>query len=372
MVGAIASKTVQVHLNRRCNLACAHCYSASGPRESEALAAPALIHFLEEAAQQGYGVVAFSGGEPFLYPDFVPVLEAAKSLGLRRLAVTNGTVLTERRASALALLDLVAVSVDGREAVHNGLRRSPTAFSRMLKGLEVVRRAGLPFGIAHTVTRDSLADLPWMAEFAAEQGANILQLHPLGMVGAATDMVGPVGDEQASAALDGEILARTWLTARALQADYGDRLAIHVDLFNRATLAARPELVVPGDGGGDGDPLLSDILNPLVLMSNGDLSPICHAMGPSFRLGRIDAEPLSQMARRFRETILGDLRTLCQDLWREVVADTDGWPYLNWYELLETRAQTGGPVAAPVTRRARVSRVPIPRDRRRPSPQPAV
>lgn len=339
MVGAIASKTVQVHLNRRCNLACAHCYSASGPRETEELPAPALIRFLGEAANEGYGVVAFSGGEPFLYPDFAAVLEAAKALGLRRLAVTNGTVLTGERAAALGLLDLVAVSVDGREAVHNRIRRSPTAFARMLKGLDVVRRAGLPFGIAHTVTRDSLPDLPWMAEFAVEQGARILQLHPLGMVGAAKDMEGGTEGNLEGAGLDGEILARTWLTALALQADYGERLTIHVDLFNRATLAARPELVVPGDGLEEGNPLLSDILNPLVVMANGDLSPICHAMGPALRFGRLGAEPLPQIARRFRATVLGDLRALCHGLWEEVVADDDGWPYLNWYELLETRAQ---------------------------------
>ncbi len=340
MVGAIASKTVQVHLNRRCNLACAHCYSASGPLETEALPAPALIGFLEEVAGQGYGVVAFSGGEPFLYPDFVTVLEAAKSFGLRRLAVTNGTVLTGRRTAPLALLDLVAVSVDGREVVHNRLRRSPTAFARMLKGIDTVRGAGLSFGIAHTVTRDSLPDLPWMARFAVDQGASILQLHPLGMVGAAKHMHDDVADGRSGAGLDGEILARTWLTALALQSDYGDRLAIHVDLFNRATLAARPDLVVPSDGGTGADALLSDILNPLVVMSNGDLSPICHAMDPALRLGRLGTEPLSQIARRFRETILADLRALCHNLWQEVVADTDGWPYLNWYELLETRAQS--------------------------------
>jgi len=332
LVGALASKTVQVHLNRRCNLACAHCYSASGPRETEQLAAGALIHFLKEAVDEGYGVVAFSGGEPFLYDDFAVVLEAAKALGLRRLAVTNGTVLTGRRVAALALLDLVAVSVDGREAVHNGIRRSPTAFARMLKGLGVVRDAGLPFGIAHTVTRGSLPDLPWMAEFAVEQGAHILQFHPLGMVGAAQDGL-------AGAQLDGEILARTWLTALALQADYGERLAIHVDLFNRATLAARPELVVPGEDSEADNPRLADILNPLVVMSNGDLSPICHGMDPALRLGRLGSEPLSAIARRFRRATLGDLRALCRDLWEEVVDDEDGWPYLNWYELLETRAQ---------------------------------
>ena len=82
----------------------------SGPAETEQLEAAALIGFLAEAADEGYGFVAFSGGEPFLYPDFPAVLEAAQALGLRRLAVTNATVLTGPRAAALPLLDLVAVS----------------------------------------------------------------------------------------------------------------------------------------------------------------------------------------------------------------------------------------------------------------------
>jgi len=338
LVGAIASKTVQVHLNRRCNLSCAHCYSKSGPSEREQLAAPALIAFLAEAAAEGYGVVAFSGGEPFLYPDFVEVLEAARELGLRRLAVTNGTILTGDRVAALPLLDLVAVSVDGSEAVHNRLRRSPTAFARMRKGLDVIRAAGLSFGIAHTVTRDSLPDLPWMAAFAAEQGAGVLQLHPLGLVGAAEGMAAGTGGAAGSAALDGETLARTWLAALALQAEYGDRLVIHVDLFNRRTLAERPELVVPGDGGGAGAPL-SEAINPLILMSNGDLSPICHAIGEDFRIGHLGGGSLAGMGRRYRREGLADLRALCRMLWEEVTADAEGWPYLNWYELLETRSQ---------------------------------
>lgn len=298
----------------------------SGPAETEQLEAAALIGFLAEAADEGYGVVAFSGGEPFLYPDFPAVLEAAQALGLRRLAVTNATVLTGARAAALPMLDLVAVSVDGSEAVHNRLRRSPTAFARMLKGLDVIRAAGLPFGIAHTVTQDSLPDLPLMAAFAVEQGARVLQLHPLGLVGAAAGMAD---------ALDGETLARTWLTALALQADYGERLAIHVDLFNRATLAARPELVVPDDRGGT----LSDVINPLVLMSNGDLSPICHAMAPDLRLGHFESASLTEMARRYRGGGFADLRAICRALWEEVTGDRDGWPYLNWYELLETRSE---------------------------------
>lgn len=340
----MTSRTVQIHLNRRCNLACAHCYSQSGPEQREQLALADILTLLCAARQQGYSSAAFSGGEPFLYRDFATVLEAAGSLGFRRLAVTNGTVFQGGRDALLDQLDLVAVSVDGPEDVHNAIRQSPTAYARMLDGLAIVRahsaRTGMPFGIAHTVTKDSLPSLSFMAEFAHRQGAHVLQLHPLGMVGAATNM----GKD----ALGGEILARAYLSALALQADYAGRMAIHVDLFNRDLITSTPEMVIPGEPwakeeapntADQNTAFLSNIINPLVVMSNGDVSPICHAMPAHLRLGNIAQEPLTDMAARFYQKGLPQLQSLCRTLWQEVVSDSEGWPWLNWYELLETRAQ---------------------------------
>lgn len=343
MAGAMACTTVQVHLSRRCNLACAHCYTASGPREREELDPDRLIRFLGEAAAQGYRTVSFSGGEPFLYPQFVTVLEAARDLGLRRLAITNGTVMQPGRAGVLHLLDLVAVSVDGPPDVHNALRRSPTAFARMEQGLERVRASGIPFGLSHTVTRESLPHLPWMVDYAIAQGAQLVQLHPLGLVGAASGG-GLTG-------LDGEMLARTHLTALALRAEYGARIAIHADLFNRTILAERPDLVIPSvpERGGAEDRAgdraedrtapapLADIINPLILMSNGDVSPICHALRPTLRLGNIGDDALAAMSLRYQKGPLAELQNLCATLFAEVVAEADPWPWLNWYELLEQR-----------------------------------
>lgn len=338
MAGAMTSRTVQIHLNRRCNLSCRHCYSASGPGEGEALDPGALALLLADAREQGYTVAAFSGGEPFLYSRFGEVLTEARRLGFACIGVTNGTVLDERRQRLLPLFDVLAVSVDGPEGIHNEIRRSPTAFSRLLAGLAVLRASGTRFGIAHTVTRASLPHLPWMANFAAEQGAEVLQLHPLGMVGAAASMEG--------AALDGEALARTYLAAMALRMEYGDELRVHVDLFNRERLRESPGLVIPGLGLEPGEDRLADALNPLVVMSNGDVSPICHAMHPRFRLGNLNEGRLRDMALPWLEEGLPELRRFCTELLRSALTEDDAWPYFNWYELLETASTALQPVEA--------------------------
>jgi len=74
----------------RCNLFCAHCRVRRGPEELEPGAA---VRFLEGCAEAGVERVGFSGGEPFLRPDFLEaVIRAAVEKGLLfdRL-MTNGT-----------------------------------------------------------------------------------------------------------------------------------------------------------------------------------------------------------------------------------------------------------------------------------------
>jgi sulfatase maturation enzyme AslB (radical SAM superfamily) len=327
----IAQKTVQVHLSRRCNLACLHCYSRSGPRERETLSAEIVAAFLRDAASQGYEVAAFSGGEPFLHPDFADIVEAARDAGLSPVAVTNATILTGRRARIIPRLDLVAVSVDGPEEVHNRLRGSPSAFARMRDGLEAVRAAGIPFGIVHTVTRESLPWISWMADFARAAGANLLQLHPLGLVGAAGD--------RWTEPLDGETLARTYLAGLALAEKHGDALRIQVDLFNREQLRRDPAAIVPPAAAAPGA-RLAEIVNPLVLLSNGEIAPICHDLAAPFRVASVfdRSRSFADSASAFLRDGLPRLHDFCRNLAERVLADSGAWPYFNWYELIEREA----------------------------------
>src|SRR6516164_4399117 len=74
----------------QCNLSCPHCCV---PIEwQDRLPIPAAVHFLEDAHAYGIGTLGFTGGEPFLYPEFVHTLcRRAAELGFRfDKIVTNG------------------------------------------------------------------------------------------------------------------------------------------------------------------------------------------------------------------------------------------------------------------------------------------
>src|SRR5438132_2341676 len=66
----------------QCNLTCPHCCV---PIEwPDRLAIPMALRFLEDAHHYGIEILGFTGGEPFLYPEFVVALtDRAARLGFR-------------------------------------------------------------------------------------------------------------------------------------------------------------------------------------------------------------------------------------------------------------------------------------------------
>lgn len=67
-----APRVLQVGLTTTCNLECRFCYRDT--RIAASLERRFLVELLEGAARWGVLEVAFGGGEPLLYPDFLGLL----------------------------------------------------------------------------------------------------------------------------------------------------------------------------------------------------------------------------------------------------------------------------------------------------------
>ncbi len=110
----------------QCNLTCAHCCV---PIEwTDRLPIDVALRFLEDAHAYGIDLLGFTGGEPFLYPEFlVAVSRRAAGLGFRfDKIVTNGVWHTSRRQLRATLRALagagftgkVGLSVDKFHGIH--------------------------------------------------------------------------------------------------------------------------------------------------------------------------------------------------------------------------------------------------------------
>src|SRR2546422_967120 len=119
------------NLTRRCNLECAHCYIAAGPRESAAseLETAQCLRIVDElVALNPAPLLILSGGEPLLRDDLTDVARYASRRGATVVVGTNGTLLTDGRVAALERAGGrgVAGSVDSpRPSHHDKLRPGP-------------------------------------------------------------------------------------------------------------------------------------------------------------------------------------------------------------------------------------------------------
>lgn len=134
-----------------CNLQCAHCINASGPREPwlAPLDAEAVRRAVLEAAALGVKEIYFTGGEPFLHPEVMPLLAFALERAPTTI-LTNGTLVGEAMADRLAALAGRAryslelrVSLDHPERERNDAVRGPGAFDRALAAIRRLDARGL-------------------------------------------------------------------------------------------------------------------------------------------------------------------------------------------------------------------------------------
>ena len=104
------------------------------------LALDDYVRILDELAPHR-PIVTLFGGEPFLYPDLMPLVRAIKARGLTAAVITNGWHL-ERHARELveAGMDSIAVSLDGPPEVHDRIRGRESSFARAAAGIRAVAR----------------------------------------------------------------------------------------------------------------------------------------------------------------------------------------------------------------------------------------
>lgn len=285
------SRALQIHVTRKCNLKCLHCYSSSGPEETETLPVAALKDVVRDAKALGYTLVTLSGGEPFLYPDMHELLSFAKDVGLRTAAVTNGMFLDARRLEKLKpVLDLIAVSLDGAPERHNRMRANPAAFEVMARKLPALRDSGIPFGFLFTLSRDNAHELDWAADFAADAGAALLQVHPL------DNEVGRAAEDGHFDGLDPDVAAAISAGHRALDAQkrLEGRLRIIVDFQPRLPDDMKPEMVDCGM-----EKTFADMVYPLCIETDGAIVPMGHGFSRDYLMGQLGEVRLAEMAENW-------------------------------------------------------------------------
>ncbi|WP_229416281.1 radical SAM protein [Pseudoduganella armeniaca] len=335
---------LQLHPSRRCNLACLHCYTSSGPAIRQELPIGMLLACLDDAYQAGYRQLAVSGGEPLLYSELGALLAHARELGMTTTITTNGMLATPRRWTPLApLVDFVAVSIDGRPAEHDTIRGQAGAFDKTVRHLATIRASGVPFGFIFTLTQHNVDSLEFVVRLAAEAGARAVQVHPLTMDGRATAML-------PQARPDGLELIVALVEAARLGASLG--VAVHVDAVTAEQLTQYRSRFVPARPAT----ALTQIAPILVVQADSMVVPLTHGMDARFMLGSLGSAPLERLAERWLAGQRPDeLARLCEATWNDLTtASASPLPAVYWYEEVAMASRVA--IEAPVTWQRSITR----------------
>src|SRR5438552_2714711 len=146
--GFLPDRILHLHPTRRCNLACLHCYSASGPKEKAALDLDPLLLALRLLKAEGYNLISISGGEPLVYAPLLPLVDQAHVNGFRVTMITNGLFTSNRMDEVASRVDGIAISFDGLAATHNRSRGRADAFERSSAALAQLADSGRPVAAA--------------------------------------------------------------------------------------------------------------------------------------------------------------------------------------------------------------------------------
>lgn len=142
---------VHFDLTYRCHLSCVHCYLPEEWRRGEGpgpeLDTGQVKSVLDQLAAAGTFWLTFSGGEVFLRPDLIDLVEYARRLNFSvalKTSATLGPNDAQIEALAEAGLDSLQVSLYSLDpAVHDRVTGLPGSWVRMMRTIEKSRARGL-------------------------------------------------------------------------------------------------------------------------------------------------------------------------------------------------------------------------------------
>ena len=335
---------VGINLTRRCNLKCKMCMQnrhvtvdkakLSWYDSGQELPLSAWVNLINEIAIYRPWV-SVTGGEPLLYPDFTKVIQALKEKKLPIDLTTNGLLLKDIAEFLVEQrVEMIFVSVDGPEDVHDEIRGLKGAFQRTIAGIRALVEArakqkgyGPVIAVNCTMTKSNLHIIDQMVSLAVSLNVELLQF------------IHPFFNTRANAEKHNRMFSPKWAKAKGLnlvppslpEGEYyeselsEDDLPIMIDGLEKARRQAKGRIalkVLPH--------LSYDLLHPYYLNMNYPFSQTCKALWTKCRVlpdgavspclhvvaGNITEQPLLELwngpqMSRLREIIAKRLFPAC-------------------------------------------------------------
>jgi MoaA/NifB/PqqE/SkfB family radical SAM enzyme len=141
-----------------CNLRCQGCWVDVAAKQ-ELIDLEAMTRLIDEAKQMGNSFFGIVGGEPFMHPDLLTIIEHHPECYFQ--VFTNGQFITDEVAKKLRRLGNVTplISVEGNEIISDERRGRKEVLSKTLEGIENCVKNKVFTGVCTSVCKTNIDDL---------------------------------------------------------------------------------------------------------------------------------------------------------------------------------------------------------------------
>lgn len=166
-----------IEISNRCPLECVHCYNnlpmGDAVARKRELTTEEHYRILDELSELGCLWLLFTGGEIFARHDFLDIYRYAKRKGFLITLFTNGTLITEKIADALAEMPpfVIEITLYGRtKATYESLTGIPGSFEKCIRGIHLLLERKLPLKLKTVALTINKHEIRAMQRFAEELG----------------------------------------------------------------------------------------------------------------------------------------------------------------------------------------------------------
>ena len=160
-----------------CNMACKMCYVRMTKTEQESISplrtAKEWLELGQTARDSGLLYLLLTGGEPFLRPDFKEIFQGLHRMGLILSINSNGTLIDEDTVVWLKETPPTRVNITLYGASNETYARlcgNPQGYDQAVRGIRMLRKAGISVRINCSLTPYNAADLEGIYAFANQEG----------------------------------------------------------------------------------------------------------------------------------------------------------------------------------------------------------
>lgn len=177
----------KVEVTYRCDMNCVHCSSDAHPSNPLEMSQEDCLSILKQAGEMGAERVAFSGGEPFLWPHLLSAIGSAASCGLAVSIYTSGNIVgfsdLAEAAQRVGASKLVFSLFGANALAHERVTRKAGSFDRTVRSMRDAVSLHLDVEAHFVPMASNYRELPDIAALAHKVGASrisILRLVPQG------------------------------------------------------------------------------------------------------------------------------------------------------------------------------------------------